>query len=360
MDYSYEDMSFECDISLSKKLRAIIGDSEATVTLVSTPIKNGQASATLIVSSANIDMNVANQSLGKETSIQLTLTSVKDEVPGNPTITNLFSTGNHTNGPRTVVDRVAVTKAPERTQISHAVKRAEEIVTPEEFPEYEETQFISFVSSFSELMMAVKAAQGKESEIDLDKIDDPRQKAIAKEIKEQAESIDMPAYIVNDSCASLSINDMDLSLVLNTPFNLSNISAKRLQNSGDLKAMIRQKLVKFINPDEIGKYMNIASKGVEQPVLDIYDRDGAIDASRNNTATAFPDATPMDILVNDDVTPSEQEQLAGLINLTSMGDASAGGSRTTFHGDNSSRERRTVGKDLTENAQGIKTIRKKV
>ena len=59
----------------------------------------------------------------------------------------------------------------------------------------------------------------------------------------------------------------------------------------------------------------------------------------------------------DDDGPNEQEQLAGLLNLTSMGDSFDGGSvRTSFHGGNGTRTRKTIAKQSSANEQGIKTI----
>lgn len=351
------DISFDCNVSLSKKLRAIVGNSEARFVLVAEGIRDGKAAATLMISGDELDVNAARQSIGKETSVQFTPITVKDEVPSENTVTNIFSTRAQTVGPRTIVDRIAVLTPPEKHEVAYAVKREEEIEVPKAFPEFKEPKFKSFVYSFSDLMMAVKAAQGKESEINPDTIEDPRQKALAIEMKEQAEAIDIPAYIVNDSCSSVTINDMDLSLGLNMPFNLANISAKRLANSGDLKSMLRSNYIRFITPDEVGSFRKKAIDGVELPGLETYStREDAEDAIGNANSNHLPKAEELYIPV-DDEGPSEQEALAGLINLSGGVDVGSG-SRTSFHGASSTKTKHTVGAEATVNASGLKTIAK--
>ena len=356
-----ECLDIECEISLSKKLRAIIGNQGSIgMVIIANDVKDGKGRAIIKMESGpsddGFDINILRQSIGKETSIQFTPISIRDEDVPTESITNLFSTAAQPVGPRTAVDRLAATEAPDKNQVAHAIKRQEEIETPEVFPEYKEPEFQAFVSNFQELMMAVKAAQGKESEIDLDSIEDPRQRALAAEMKEQAEAIDIPAYIVNDTCSSVTLNDIDLSLGLNMPFNLANISAKRLASSGDLKSMLRSNHIKFINPNDVDSYRQMASAGVDKPGLETYSTRGeAEDAIGQDDH--IPQAEQVDIPV-DDTTPSEQEQLAGLINLTPMSDEGANGVRTTFHGVTAPRTKNVIGNTSTANPQGIKTISK--
>ncbi|MFA7219256.1 MAG: hypothetical protein WC119_01970 [Synergistaceae bacterium] len=349
------DISIKCRVSLSKKLRSILGDSEGRVVLVADPVRNGVGEASLIISGDNLDINGVRQSLEKETSIQFTPLSFENNVPSESTVSNIFSSGgNVRQGPRTVVDRLAATVPPEKGEVAHAIKSAEEITTPPEFKEYQDPKFKSFVYSIEELMMAVKAAQGKESEIDLNAIENPRQRAIAMEMKEQAEAIDIPAYVVNDTCGSVRLNDIDLSLDLNIPVNLSNISAKRVGSSADLKAMLRQKIVKFIKPDEVESYRQKAIHGTQSMGLETYStRDEAENAI--GSTEKIPKAESMYVGVEDD-SPSEQEQLAGLINLTPMGESN--GARTSFHGGGQPRARKTIGSGSQINPKGIKTISK--
>jgi len=348
------DINLECNVSLSKKLRSVLGDSDGRVVLIAESIRNGTGKAMLVISGDKLDVNTARQSIGKETSIQFTPSAVKEDYPAESTVSNIFSSGGISKpGPRTAVDRIAATTAPELGQLAHAIKRQEEIVTPKEFEVHNDPEFHQFVSNFSELMMAVKAAMGKESEINPDSIEDPRQKALAIEMKEQAEAIDIPAYVVNDQCGSIRLNDIDLTLGLNIPVNLSNISAKRLASSGDLKLMIKSKMVKFIDPETVPSYRTLAAQGVVKPGLDTYSTIGdAENAIGGNTY--MPQAEEVNIPVNDEA-PTDQEQLAGLINLTSMGD-NDGGLRVSQHG--APRTKKMVAGSSSINAKGIKTIAK--
>jgi hypothetical protein len=339
------DINLECNVSLSKKLRSILRDSEGRIVLIVDPVYNGNGQGNLLISGENLDLNSARQGLGKETSIQFTPVLIKDEVPLDKPVANLFSDGGLTQqGHRTAIDRVAATVPPEKNEVAHAITRAEEVITPKAFSETQNTDYQKFVSNFEELMMAIKAAQGKESEINPDSIKDHRQRAIAIEMKEKAEAIDMPAYIVNDSYSSVTLNDINLNLGLNIPFNLSNISAKRLATSGDLKAMLRANMIKFISPDEVNEYRSLAAGEVHEHGLEVYSTKGEAESALG-VHTHVPQAEQMDIPMDDDG-PSEQQQLAGLINLTPMSEGTGG--RVSFHGVNTMREKKTVGNDPTK------------
>jgi hypothetical protein len=350
------DITLECNVSLSKKLRSVIGESEGRVVLVIDPVRDGKGSGSLLISGDSLNTNAVQQALLKETNIQFTPVAIKDNVPQGVAVSNLFSTGDLTSrGARTPVDRVAATTPPSKGEVSHAIQREAEVSIPEAFPEYKDKDFTSFVTSFEELMMAVKAAQGKEAEIDPDSIENPRQRAIAIEMKEQAEAIDIPAYVVNDSCSSVTLNDIDLSLNLNMPINLANISAKRIGSSGDLKSMLRSGVIKFIDPNEVDEYRVKAESGVDKyGGLETYSRDEAFDAMAGSGPDRFPEAEQVDIPVND-TAPSEQEQLAGLIDLSGGEDVGIG-VRTSFHGSGANRSKKTIGNSSETNEQGLKTI----
>lgn len=361
------DIKVECRVSLSKKLRSIIGDSEGGVVLVVDKLNNGNGTGHLMIHGDFLNINAAQQILGQETNIQFTPYSIAEETTYHTEpVSNLFSSGDISQrGKRTPVDKIAATIPPGRKEVAHAIKKREEIITPDEFIETEDPDYNRFVSSLEELMMAVKAAQGKESDIDIESITDPRKRALAIEMKEQAEAIDIPAYIVNDSCSSVTLNDIDLSLSLNAPVNLANFSAKRLAQSGDLKSMVRSKMIKFISPDEVADYRDKAVNGAETYGYETYSsRDEAEDAiasggttSRRQASQAHvPDADIM--YIDDSEDPNEQEQLAGLINLSGNSSSNDGGTRTSYHGSGNGIPRRRIGVTPRTNAQGIKTISK--
>lgn len=364
------DIKVECRVSLSKKLRSIIGDSEGGVVLVVDKLNNGNGTGNLMIHGEFLNLNAAQQILGQETNIQFTPYSIVEETTyKTEPVSNLFSSGDISQrGKRTPVDKLAATTPPSRKEVAHAIKKREEIITPDDFIETEDPDYNRFVSSLEELMMAVKAAQGKESDIDIEAITDPRKRALAIEMKEQAEAIDIPAYIVNDSCSSVTLNDIDLSLNLNMPVNLSNISAKRLAQSGDLKSMVRSGMIKFISPENVSDYRKKAIQGVEKHGLETYStRDEAEIAiartgaqSTYSSESQYPTTKDADIMYIDDNPNdiSEQEQLAGLINLSGNSSSNDDGVRTSYHGSGNGIPRRRVGVTPRTNSQGIKTISK--
>jgi hypothetical protein len=84
--------------------------------------------------------------------------------------------------------------------------------------------------------------------------------AVAMEQKEKEEAIDIPAYVVQESCRSLTINDLNISLTLNVPYDLSNISAHRIASSIELKKLIKNGTVKFVRPEELEDYVDRAEE----------------------------------------------------------------------------------------------------
>lgn len=349
------DVRLECKISLSKKLRAILGNDGGRVMLIAENTKDGVGDATILLSSDAIDMNSINQNLNKETSIQITPLEAKHELPANTAVGSIFSTGNISQkGIRTPVDRIAAIEAPETKEVPHAIKKTEEIETPKVFSQTKEPSYQRFITDYASLMNAVREAQNKDSGIDIDSITDPRKRALAIEQKELAESIDDQAFIVNDTCGSVQLNDIDLDLNLNMPLDLSRISAKRLALSHDLKSMLNSKVIKFIKPDEVDIYREKAEKGIVIDGLETYSTRYEAESSIGGVEQ-ISERDHIDIPVDDDG-PNEQEQLAGLINLTPMASAAHGGSRRSVHG--SPMGMRSVSHEGSTNPKGIKTISK--
>ena len=198
-------------------------------------------------------------------------------------------------------------------------------------------------------------ARNKISDIDIDSIQDPRRRAVAIEEKEKQEAIDATAYIVNDKCASLAINDLGINLILNSPFNLANISARRLANSKDLRAMFNAKLVKFINPSEIPIYLKRAEDFDQDFGLPVY---SSPEEAEESMAKSTRNVQPIEIGVNEMDRPTEQEML--LTNLTSRPhpQRSADGIVRTSHGSGQARTARSVPSSSSENKEGIKTIKR--
>jgi hypothetical protein len=272
------DIRFDCDFSLSKKLRAVIESNDARAVIIIDKIENGIGKGTLLLSGDKLNLHNADKLNRTETSVQFTPNNIVDEIPPEHTVQNIFSTEDlKTTSRPNYIDKLAVRHAPEKEEVPYAVKSKSEIVTPKEFKEYNNPNFRQFVSNVQELMEEVSIAKDKTSNIDLDSITNPREKAVAIEMKEREEAIKIPAYIVNDSCAFIRINDMDISLGLNMPFDLSKISAKRIYASNDLKHVLDKKMVKIISQDQIQSYLSkISQEDPYKQGLEVYgDKDSA-------------------------------------------------------------------------------------
>ena len=348
-------ITLNCTVSLSNKLQGLIGGGSQRLTLHINDMFDGKGIGKLVISN-ELD-EIGSIEMGKETSIMLTPLSVsEDYAAAQEPVTNIFSNENIAKDSadiaahRTPVDRLAATEPPEsRSQVSRSVVQPEEVQTPPAFSELDQPEVRKFVTSLNELLTSASEASNKEYDVDIDSINDKRQRALALEKKELAESIDADAYIVNDSCASLSINDLELSLMLNVPYNLGNVSAKRVSNSADLKGMLKQGLVKFIEPKECEQYFRKAGQDPFQVGLDTY---SSADEAERAIESTVPSADQMDISVGEIDDMEEQAILA--TNLTPM-NIDQSGVRTSSHG-GAMKERKIISNDSTVNKSGLKTI----
>jgi hypothetical protein len=266
-----------CEISLSKKLRKILGTS-GSVTLIAENLSDGKGYGNLVLQSdRNVDMSgELPEELKGETSIQFTPIEITQQKP--PTleskpIASVFATSETPNkGERTVVDRMAAVEVPENDeQVPHAIVQKEEIPTPNAFNELNNPKCSGFVMSLEELLGEIEVSKEKESNIQIDNISDPFKRAVAMEKKEKLESINRSAYVVQEEAAVLTVNDLGITLSLNAPYDLSNISAKRLAESSELKGLIKSGLVKFVAPDEIDSYVKKAEASHRTYGLDVFD-----------------------------------------------------------------------------------------
>jgi hypothetical protein len=123
-----------------------------------------------------------------------------------------------------------------------------------------------------ELIQAVNVSKNKVSDVDPDSAATNREKALLLEIKEKSEAIDVQAWIVNDQAGIMTINDLNISLPLNVPYDLSNISAKRISMSKDLKGLLKSGFVKFISPEEREEYVSKAvGEATRTSSLEVFD-----------------------------------------------------------------------------------------
>jgi len=352
-------ISLDCNVSLSKKLRGILGAS-GKITLVANNLDGGKGIGKLILQSDSIAGGIIKEmpeELQGETSIQLTPFSITQEMaPTNASteVGSIFSTcesiepNSIGKSQRTAVDRLAATSAPEKGEVQHAVVTQAEIKTPQPFKELDNPACKTFVSSLTELMVEVEVAKDKVSDIDISSISNPRDRALAMEQKELSEAIGKNAFVVNDQAGVLSINDLGITLGLNAPYDLSKISAKRIAASAELKGLIRSGLVKFISPDEIPDYTSRAA--FEAPTLEVFDKADQAEAHMASLGESrfVGEATQahspviqdggMEINADNIDQPTEEEMM--LQNLTSnigrttatQSTGGAGGVRRTAHG----------------------------
>jgi hypothetical protein len=439
-------VTLKCKVSLSKKMRSLLQNG-ASIVLTADSINSGKGEGLLVLSDESSNQDITDL-LGKETSIQITPTevsqggmnaSVSKIYQGgqqNPGVSQVFSevppqdlqvpTGDSGPPPqyqqsplqqplqqyppqyhqppqqyyppqqpqyqqRTAVDRLAAQQPPDHGQNNRAYYTHEEQVVPQQFSQTQNPSFIDYIKNYEELITAVNESKDKVSNINIDPITDMdsmgvrRQKAILQEQKDMQESIGRDAYVVNERCASLTINDIGLDLPLRMPKNLGNLSAKTLASSRQLWDLFRKDYIRLISPKEADNFLKNAGNMSETyvPELEIYDshidaEDAAYD-SRNGRGAAESRATVFD-LERDLDGPSEEMRMLKMASgsqapsrpalgggLTSL----SGNTRRSYHGAGAEDpeyltdihaspefeiDRRNVGRESRRNSQGIKTI----
>ena len=370
-------MKIKCSVSLSKKLREIIQNGSPIVLEISS-ISNGRGIGSINFSENVSGRNLADKLIGDETSIMLRplewtigapvpksaysekrLQEVKQEpqyadvenvenvedvedvepegqIDDTGAVGSLFSQTAYSKpsqGPRTAVDRIAATEPPKsRTERVGAIKRREEVAIPEEFKELENPKVRKFIADANDFYEAVLMNKNKKSDIDIESITNPRQRAVAEEQKSMDESIGLPTYIVNEKYASLQINDLSISLPKDSPIDLSRIPAKKLYESRDLKTIIDKEWVRFVTPEEAAYIIQKTANPGEQDGDEAQTFSSYKEAQRALQRGDDDDGdSPETLDLADSLEgPTEQEQMAGLINLTPQ--APQSGSRKTVHG----------------------------
>jgi len=326
-------LSINCKISLSKKLRSLVDGKECSIVLTTTDLINGKGEGRLSIVTEG---DFAPQIDTNETSIMITPISVSDEVPISHAVGSIFSTmateQNVTS--RTAIDRIAVTKAPEKKHVPHAIVHREEKIVPQEFKELKDNKCQDYITNLQDLLIAAKDASKNEVDIDIGSASNEREKAVLMELKKRGKSINMPAYIVNDKAGILSINDLDLTLILNAPFNLANLSGKRVAESGELRGLLNAGIVKFITPQQAQAYINkMDTEIIKAPSLDVFDRHQTEEnMMSDNPIGPSEQADMMELTMDDLESPTLEESM--IIDLTANTDAilQTGGYKTSVHG----------------------------
>ena len=373
-------ISVKCNISLSKKLRALSKRNTKFYMNTKTLI-NGVGEGTITFEAD--DNSDLSDLLNKETSIIIVPTETVDQTQApqqqeqsdntdDSRVANLFMNGaNIEENDSPIIQKMAAVKPPNnKAERAYSVKPKEQIEreVPAAFKESQKPAAKKYITELSQLLEAVKCAENKKSNIDISKIQNPRLKAVAMEEKEKAEAIDFPAFIVNTSCATLSINDLGINLALNIPYNLNNISAKKIANSRDLGAMLRANMIKFIRPDEVQSYMNQVVNEQDKYGLEVYDNRrqaeaaiGEIGESKSHMSRVSQET---ELSVDDLEGPTEEEKiLRSLPPRRESSEESDNDTVVTSHGLNSRQNRldvrsREVPATSVQNSKGIKSIRK--
>lgn len=362
-------VSVKCKISLSKKLRSILKNG-GSIMLTCDDINAGQGEGILAVSGKQEDLE---QLIGCETSIMLTPSSLVQEI-GQP-VSRIFSSEPKRTYAvdRSVIDRLACPQPPEQEEVPYSYLSRGEKQTPEEFKETKNEDFIKFVNNLPDLVKMVKEAKNKRSDIDLDHITDVRKRAVAEEQRDMEESIGVDAYVVNDKCASYSINDLNLHLLLNNPRNIGNISAKKLAASRDLWSAFKNGYVKVVSPSEAKRILNKSISEANHTIgdLPIYDSADSAERAMQNT---LPKETAEVLNLSMEDLEGETEEMSNLRSASREPRGNArtlsGGIRRSVHsgspvedasildsflgeGEGSKKE---VGSQSVINSQGIKSI----
>jgi len=344
-------IALKCKISLSKKMRNILQNG-GSIVLTADSINSGKGEGTLILSDHSNNQINADDLMSKETSIMITPTSI-DQGGMNASVSHIFSNnqqqtagvGAISNQQRTPVDRLAATQPPEPGQNNRSYYTPDELEVPRQFEQTQDPSFLSYIKTYQELISAVKDSKDKRSDIQVEIFaDDPinvkKEKAMLMERKAMEESIGMDAYVVNENCASLTINDIGLDLPLNMPKNLGTVSARKLASSRDLWHLFKQKLIRIISPNEANHLLKNAGdmNEVYVPGLEIYDSryEAEDDIYTHGTTVSgergVTNATMLDLEATDLAGDSEEMRMLRMAGGNSRPATASGGSINTLSG----------------------------
>lgn len=342
-------LSINCQISLSKKLRNLIEGKECTINLSSSELVDGKGLGRLSIVT---ESEISNQIDMTETNISIIPIDVADEMPESHAVGSIFTTdvpkkvtSKSGRVSRTAVDRIAVTEPPEKHEVPYAIVSKEEIKTPKEFKEMKSPRCQRYIKDISELLEAAEKASNKNVDIDIGKASNDRERALLIEQRNRGSSIGIPAYIVNDKAGALTINDLDLVLHLNAPFNLANISGKKIAESGQLRGLLRAGIVRFISPEEAQNYMNkLDEEIIKAPSLDVFDNRRQAEAAIMRDDEVYHNSDVMDLTMEDLESPTQEESL--IIDLTantgSSGEIIREGNKKSVHGSTHSNIKKNI------------------
>lgn len=311
-------ISLNCNISLSKKLRSLLGTG-GSITLIAPELQDGKGMGVLSLSGENIKFD--GNKIEGETSIQLEqVGDMKLEVGGDDqSCTNLFSSIPRKGHSEKVVSKIAVVNAPEKCEVQTAIKTKKQIQTEASISKsIPSPSCAKWIESMEQLMQTLKDSKIRRSELDVDSAKTDRERALLIEAKEKEESIDTPAWVVNNKYGNLAVNDLGIALPMNIPYDLSNISAFRLAASRDLKSLIKGGFISFISPDDCKKYLDEIVNQESPDSLPVYDRheeaEEAMTGDTNEEGNPVIGVEAMELTSSDLEKSTEEENT--IINLT--------------------------------------------
>jgi len=287
-------LSLRCKVSLSKKLRAIVGEN-ATVILMADSLEGGKGEGQLSITSSSMDeYDTLPAELNSETSISITPISITDDMPRDAGVSTIFSSVPDNPSSEPVISKIAAVKAPEAGEESRAVQGEPE--TPIQFAEVDEPECKNYITNLGELLDAV----GELEEM------------------ERAGMIGKAAYIVNRNYAIITVNDLDIDLPQNMPFNLGNLPAQKVAESVHLRQLLKGKLIEFVSPQEASDILEgIDSQDSAVTELEVFDSPAQAEAAIGNKKTAvIDDESALEVSADDLDGPTEEESI---INLTGVG-----------------------------------------
>ena len=251
-------------------------------------------------------------------------------------VSSLFSSSNNQKTTeRTPVDRIAATIPPEnKDEVAHAFKTQQEVNEKPPLPELKNPEVRKFIADANSFFDAVNASRNKKSDIDIDSIQDPRKKAAMMEKMNMDESIGMPAFVVNEKYAFLTVNDLDVNLMLNNPTDLAKIPARKLYASNDLKTLLAKKMIRFVSPEEAAAIFSKQTE-TEEYGLKVFDNHSKAKANMKSDSDDDEDGGGDGIIELDDNNingPTEEEQIHKTINSPNKTQTLSGGIKKIIHG----------------------------
>ena len=308
-------VSMNCKISLSKKLRALIGK-EGSITLITHELIDGKGQGSLSISGENIDID--KNTFDGETSIQLeAVGGMNLEVGGeDAACSNIFSSIPNKVHSEKIINKIAAVNAPEKSEVPNAIKNKQQVNEEATIAKSIPSPLCKkWIADMDQLMLAVNKAKHKISDVDVTTARTDREKIVLMEMKERDEAIEDTAWIINDKVGNLSINDLRISLPLNMPYDLSYVSARRIAASRDLKILIRDGYVRFISPKEKDVFLQ-KTVGSESDFesLEVFDNHEEAEAALGNKKNPVISEDAVEITAKDIENPTEEEN--SILNLT--------------------------------------------